>query len=361
MQIKNLTTADYEEWDKFCAESNDAWFWHTSLWIRYTQIYAPHYIPDLKPQGKSFFVTEGERIVAVCPLFVEIVNGRREFSYGSMPLPVPALASHLNQTEREAVLKFIFGHLAELADELSVSRAMFQFSVLAPSFQKSNLAPFNYLLKFGFLDTSIHTQIVDLRADKNSLRKDFRHGHDAAVDAGAKIFKARVVDQAHLSEDIFQKYAAIHEQAGGGKVRSQGTYAFMARALRMGQAFMVAALQEDEVAGVLFFYVYKNNCYYASSGIAAKFAKQPVTHFLQWAAVQYMKSESYEYYELGWQFFAPSLFHPVIEKDLAISRFKRGFGGFTVILPRGEKYYDPELFQKTFSNNINIYAQMLRT
>lgn len=67
LAIVPLTPDRYREWDRFCLESPDAWFWHTSQWLEYTL----HYRPDLQPRSESFLCLAEDSPVAVCPLIIE--------------------------------------------------------------------------------------------------------------------------------------------------------------------------------------------------------------------------------------------------------------------------------------------------
>ena len=47
-------------------------------------------------------------------------------------------------------------------------------------------------------------------------------------------------------------------------------------------------------------------------------------------------------------------------KELSISKFKRGFGGFTVPIFRGEKFYDKEYSLKIYTGRIKGYYDWMR-
>ncbi|MDP3741290.1 MAG: GNAT family N-acetyltransferase [bacterium] len=359
MEIKNLTKAELGVWDDFCEQSSDAWFWHTTIWLDYCGAYKPAHLPGLSPENKSFLVRDDGKILAVCPLFVETIAGEKQISSGNIPAYFPALAPDLSLAQREKTIKFIFEHVGKLAREFGVMRAVFQAAVLAPALANKHFTPFNYLVKLGYLDSSINTQIIDLNKDEKALRADMSHGHDAAVAAGSKLFSVQVYDKANLTRQIFDQYVAWHELAGGGQVRPRKTYDLMYQAAEAGSGFLVGASQDQNLAGLVYFYTYKGNCYYASVGVAPEMDRLPIAHFIQWEAIKYMKSKNYRFYELGWQFFSPSLNYPEVQKEISISKFKRGFGGTTVPLVRGEKFFDNELLKKVLSQRAASYIKSL--
>jgi len=72
-----------------------------------------------------------------------------------------------------------------------------------------------------------------------------------------------------------------------------------------------------------------------------------------------MNQKKYKFYELGWQYYSPTLSNFPTEKEIDIARFKRGFGGFTVPLFRAEKYYDKKYFLKTYQDRINKFSDSI--
>jgi len=104
MKIVSLRRADWDKWNKFCMQSDDAWFWHTTWWMEY----ALQHNPELLGKSKSFFITDGSRILAICPLIVEEHAhqdvGHREFSYSGSYGVAPATSNELSEKVRRANL-----------------------------------------------------------------------------------------------------------------------------------------------------------------------------------------------------------------------------------------------------------------
>ena len=63
--------------------------------------------------------------------------------------------------------------------------------------------------------------------------------------------------------------------------------------------------------------------------------------------------------QLGWQYSKGISFEIASNKELDISKFKHGFGGFTVPLFRGEKYYSYEYFEKNMKERIQKLKEWL--
>lgn len=352
MEIVKLTKENYQDWDKFCLESGEAWFWHTSGWLEYHL----NYRPEIKPRSLSFFLKENNKLIAACPLILETINGQEEFSYGGGYGPAPIFAGGLAPKQMEKIKKNIFERIDALAKENKVKRARLRFSVLDKSGLENENQQYNYLMKYGFIDTSLNTQILDLRKPLGELRRAVRHGHDAAISRAEKILTAEIFDGKNITSEIFQNYAELHHLASGRITRPVKTFDLMLEFIKTGQAFLVSAKKQDVFIGFSYFFAYKKNVYYGSACNDPAYKDIPIAHFIQWRAIEYLKEKKYDFYEIGWQYFNRTLADNPSQKEIDISSFKRGFGGQIVPLFRGEKYYDKDYFLTVYSERLKNYA-----
>jgi hypothetical protein len=355
MRIVNLTPSAYKQWDAFCAESNDAWLWHTTPWLLYTEVYKP----DAKSESLSFFVMQDETILAICPLFLERSGSRTEFSFGGGGTPAPALAPDLNQKTREKTRKYIFAHLDALAKEKGVSKIEFRFPVLNESALSGALPEANYLPKFGFLDTSLSTQVIEVGRDIRELQKDIRHGHASDIDRARKFLTGEIITGETVTVELFDAYRKMHALAAGRVTRPARTFEIQYDLLKSGNAFLAGAKQDGEYVGFSYILMYKQGAYYASACNDPRVADLPIAHLLQWNSIEYLHSIGMRWYEIGWQRCMPSLSGIWSEKEISISKFTRGFGGFAVPLVRGEKYYDSAYFREVFEARIQKSAEVI--
>jgi predicted N-acyltransferase len=355
MEIKKLTGEHYEKWDDFCESNNDSWFWHTSKWLEYTL----NYRPEAGSQSKSFFVLKDNRIIAICPLIIEKNKDKNEFSFGGDYTPSPVFSDELNIRERERVMKSVFREIDRLAFENKVERIRLRIAAFN-NHQGYNQNKYNYLMKFGYLDNSINTQIIDLSKEIKVLRSNIRHGHDADIDRASKILKSEIFDNNNISEEIFNLYSNLHHTAAGRITRPEKTFKMMYEWIKNNLAFLVGAKKNDKFIGFSYFFVYKKNVYYGSACNEPCESSIPIAHFIQWEAIKYMKERGYKWYELGWQPYSDTLSDFPSEKEIQISRFKRGFGGFTIPLFRGEKFFNKDYFLDTYKERIDKYAGGLK-
>jgi len=351
MEIIKLTKDKYKEWDEFCLASDDAWFWHTTGWLEYNL----NYRTDLNPQSFSFFGIDNGQIIAACSLILEDYDGRKEFSFGAIPNMVPVFANNLLDTTKKKAMKAVFKEIDRLAKEHNVKKASFRFPVLNKSYLEGNMPQNNYLVQFGYLDTSINTQVNVLKEKTKKLS----YQADRNIKKSLKILKIEIFDRNNINREIFNKYTELHHKAAERITRPSFTFNIMYDWIKEGDAFLVGAMKGDEYFGFSYFYLYKNNVYYGSGCNDPEFIESPVAHLIHYKAMGWMKKNRYKFYEIGWQNDFSSLSNCPTLKDVNISRFKHDFGGYTVPLFMGEKYYDKNYFLKVYQERINKYADLI--
>lgn len=362
-EIVRLTPDKYKEWDYFCLESDDAWFWHTTDWIEFIV----NREEELKTQNLSFLVYQAGRLKAVAPLAIETHQSAegevKEFSFERWSIPSPAFANNLSRvvhdrTERDMLEDFVFKEIDRLAARHKVVRGRLDQTPLAPLFLNHSIA-FDYLMKFGYNNISLHTQLIDLQKPLEELQNDLRRNHRRNIKKGGN-FKVVFYTAKDSTPAIFNAYKEMHHKAAGRKTRSDATFALMYDWLKRGLAFLAAAMLEGQPIGFEYYNIYKNNVYANSAANDPDFSHLPIRHALEWEAIAWMRRHGFSYYEIGLQQYGNQLYDFPNKKQLDISHFKKGFGGFTVPWFRGEKYYDEKFFLKTNKQRIENYAAGLK-
>jgi len=300
-------------------------------------------------------VTEDKEIIAICPLILENINGVYEFSYGGYYNPTPVFKNILSKKHKEKLIKFVFNEIDSLAKENKVKRARFRFPTLDKSFIERKEIKHNFLLKFGYIDNSYNTQVIDLRKSIEDLRREVRHGHDSDIDRANKILTGIIFDKKNITEEIFWQYVTLHHKAAGRETRPKKTFGLMFKMIKENNAFLVGAKKRDNFIGFAHFLLYKDNVYYSSGCNDPEYGNFPVAHFIQWKAIEWMNGKGYKFYEIGWRNTSPTLWDFPDQKQIAIGRFKRGFGGFMAPLFMGEKYFDKDYFRQIYKERINKF------
>jgi hypothetical protein len=353
-EIIPLTEDLYDDWDAFVFQSDDAWFWHHSLWMKYSLAYRP----ARQSRNLSFFVKDNSGYLAICPLFLEISPdlGVKEFTYGDRSTPRPALLNSLKSQRRFQIEKFIHSHLDELAKEHEVKRTVMRDIVLRRAFLDKHPPQCNPLLKYDFLDCSYITNVIDLRHDPHHLLKDMRKGHRYDIRRGLKKYKFKAYFKENVTEDIFEKYRMMHFKAAGRATRPKVTFDLMREMVASGNAVLFSAEDEGEIRMFEFTVFYNKCAYYASEADDPEYITDiPVGHMLQWQSMNWLKQQGCEFYETGYQYYGPQLHFIPTAKDISISLFKRIFGGRIVPYFRGEKYYDADFCRKILLDRVESF------
>jgi hypothetical protein len=353
MRIIQLKEDCFKSWDKFCLDSDDAWFWHTTKWSKYCAAYKES---AFKTIDRSFYVTDDSGILAVCPLFLEERQGpdgtpcTEIAAAGSSGLMiVPALCNGLTDDRRERILKAAFDYIDSIAREYGITRATFR---MTPLTGRTN--DFNWLLKYGCLDGSVNTQVIDLSIAPEQLWGALRKGHKYDVHRGEKFYDVHMYDATSADKKAFDEYRLLHHKAAGRMTRPLETFEMMYHWILSGNGMLCGVSKNGRYAGFSYIILYKDGAYYGSASDDPEFETNiPISHVIQWKVIQWLKERDYKKYEIGQQQFGAQIHDIPTSKELSISFFKRGFGGKTVPSYRGIKYYDKDLMEAELKNNLN--------
>lgn len=359
MEIVPFVPENRSEWNKFCASSADAWFWHTAEWIDYCVEYGKK---RYNTKNISFLIRDDSGIVGICPLLSEEIKDmfgvpRIEFSAAGMGGAgiAPALRDDLAEDRRGKVLNKIFENIDLLADKYKAARSAIRMTSLA-----SKNIGFNWLLKYGYFDISLNTQIIDLNPDVDVLRSAVRKGHKYDIGRGKKCYEIRIYDAANIDKETFDQYRILHHKASGRVTRPVETFDMMYNWIRSGSGLLCEAKVDGKFAGFVYVILYKESGYYASASDDPDIKINiPASHTIQWSIIEWLKAHGCKSYEVGTQQFGPVIHDLPTAKDMGISLFKRGFGGRTMPLFRGEKFYDVSFMKNVMADRFDSFTAAL--
>ena len=352
MEIIKLEKSVNVLWDKMCLESDNAWFWHTTDWLNYCM---SHGAEKHNTINVSFMLADDSGPLAICPLLLEKRIGldgkeRLEFStagsggYGI----IPAVCNVSSEERADKIMKKIFETIDKLAAQYQVARASFRSNPLAKKRSDSNI-----LMRYGYIDNSLNTQIIDLTLPVAELWSNVRKGHKYDVNRGKKNFEVHIYDKGNADKNIFDQYCLLHHKAAGRITRPIETFEMMYQWILSGEGMLCGISKDGVFVGFSYIILYKDGAFFGSASDDPDFkADIPISHIAQWAIICWLKERGYKNYEIGFQHFGPQIFDVPTSKDLNISFFKRGFGGKTMMLFRGEKYYSKDYFLLMYKNRI---------
>jgi hypothetical protein len=283
-------------------------------------------------------VRDGDELLAVVPL----VREGDELTLSGAPCWGPAIRTDISEARALEVARMAFDHV----DGLGVTRAAFQLSPLTVGNEIVCAAA----IRAGYLDISRTSQVLDLTAGPDALRKGMSKGHRAATKKGVAQFEV----EALTSREALHRFRALHEAAAGRATRPPATYDRWAEWAQRGEGILVIT-----EGGGSFVTVFAGRAYYLAAAMDRARSHEPIGHALQWAAIEWLSEHGVTTYELGIQQFGPLLHDVPDEKARNISRFKRGFGGVTRRAPAYEKWYSAEAFRAVYDARAEAYALAL--
>ena len=346
MKLVPLDSKLSKTWDDFCLRSPDAWFWHTTEWLDYNLAYRP----ELQPRSYSFLCLQDSKLVAVVPLLLthHEQDGRswKEFSLSGNFLPSPALIDGLPQAERDDLLDFIFAAIDDMAEELGVARSRFRVDPLRPALLKPKYAPYNHLLRHGYADCSLNTQIIDLRLPRNELRAGLRRNHARSLEKARQLFQIKLHSGAALTDEKFNEYVRMHARAAGRVTRPRATFDMMRAWIQDGRGLVAEAVADDgRTAGFELYVTHKKASYGLSACNEPEYKHLPIRHLIEWEAMMWLRDHDVEFYEIGEQHFGTLPYDFPEKKNVDISHFKYGFGGATVPSFYAERFHSADHWQ----------------
>jgi hypothetical protein len=354
LEIVRANQLENGRWDDFCRKSEGAWFWHSESWRDYTLAYRP----DLESRSLAFAAVAGDEVVGINPLMIEEREGAggryRELSFGGDSCWAPAIAGV--RASRMAAWRLVLDEVDAIAAAEGAARVSLRLSPLVPGFSDQAIEMLAATTRQGYLDVSLSTQVIDLEQPAEELRRQMSKGHRADITRGLRTMTWEAVDSGNLTPDAFSEYQQMHALAAGRVTRPAVTFEMMRDWIGRGWGALLRACAGTRAVGFTYLLLFGDGAYYASAANDPDFAREPVGHVLQAAAIEWLKGRGFRRYEVGVQQFGPLPHNLASEKDVNISRFKRGFGGTLMPLLVREKFYDPAMAKDVLAARVAAYA-----
>ena len=340
MEILKYENIGNEGWDIYCNSISTATFNHTSDRIRYDLEYSPYIKENL-----SFIVIEDKIPTAVVILYIEEIAKIFQISFNNSHSVIPAINTDITYRKQEKLLKFIFESVDKIVIEYKCRKVLLRFDPLSNPEAKHKIFNFNYLLMFNFIDNSILSRLIDLRESESILLGNMRKGHKSAIKQGMKNFSFEFYNKENISSSIFDIYRVMHHKAAGRVTRPLVTFKIMNEWINHNNAILVLGKHKEDYVASILITTYKNSAYYASGAEEPDIdLPVPIGHALMWKSICFLKTIGIEFFETGWQQYGNLPYDKPSEKDLNISLYKRGFGGYAVPVFRGKKCFSIDYF-----------------
>ncbi len=332
--MDKISYSESNEWDKYVKEIGCP-FSYTRRWIDFQCEYSGNkYVTN-----ESYILCQDNMPIAVVKIIIE---KDKEYYIGWKNgfLEEPYVSPLLPYNRIEKIQKAILHDIDTIASEYGCSYVLLKQDVLCNPRMEYFHLNYNWLIKDGYIDYSSNSQLIDLKMDIECIRAQFRKGTKSELKKG-NCLQIEILDYSSVKEDDIIECRSIYEYDAGGKTRASELLYLYYDMIRDGMAILgFASLNGIRIATIICSYYNERGYYllYAEKTDCADNTSPGYT--LQYEMIQKLKELGVEYYEMGEQVFGPSLYGSPEKKEIDISLFKRGFGGYTLPMFRGRKSLD---------------------
>lgn len=331
-----ITYKDLKEWNSNIEKLEGCPYTYSALWHEFQKEYSkPFFVED-----ESFLMMQDNVPIAVAKVFIEEDdNGNRHIGWDQGFLEVPYVNCALPINKQKKVQKEIMHKVDEIAMRYGCKKAMYKFDVLLNPNFKNYAYNFNWLMQFGYLDYTSISRIIYLGKNENELKKDFRKGTKSEVKKGETL-NIIIKDYRNVSKKDIIDCREIYEYDAGGVTRTSELleYYYLLISRNMG-LIGFAELDGKKVATMISVF-YHGTAYYLLYAEKTDQANHTSPGYsLQVSMIKSLKSRNILYYDMGEQVFGKTHYNNPDFKEINISLYKRGFGGYMVPMFRGVKEY----------------------
>ncbi|MDD5544360.1 MAG: hypothetical protein PHX83_14420 [Acidobacteriia bacterium] len=321
----NLVTAKdpcfRDFWSQLCQADALQYPVYSDLNIEYQK----EYFRDSQFIDVSFLVEDNRLPVAgVCAAVQTKPDGKRELSgYG---WPMIFLQAHTpNCGADQRISKIVKAELDRLSKEYSFDSILHRdyFPTLSPVGE--------YLLSMGAKVRPHFTQIIDLSRSEESLHQQLRRSYQSLINWGQKNLELKLFDSKCIQREHLESFRQLHISVAGRQTRSQRTWDLQFEIVSQGGAFILMGWLQGNLVTASYYIHSSKYCYYGVSASKRELFDKPLSHSSMWSAILHARALGCRFFDTGEQLFAGQVDRAPTTKELSISRFKRGFGGQTVV------------------------------
>ncbi|MGB9855717.1 MAG: hypothetical protein ACPLKS_04165 [Caldisericum exile] len=332
--FKKENLGKFNEFWEMYLDNNPVTFRYTKIFIEYLLNYSNNITDDL-----SFVYIENNEPVAIVFLPIE------ENNFKSISLSGSYTVAPLAKNKK--YMKKVFNIIDELSKINNIKLIKFYID---PQYQKFLNLEYNFLLEYGFINTSSSTCIIDLRKSQQDIWSKIRKANKSLINGIIKnsAYEIIVYDYQNPDFAVHELYRELHKKCAGKETRRKITFDLQYQMLIDDKAALFSLKFKESYIAFAYFLHFQKSCIYMSAADDPDFESLNISksHPLIWTACLYYKKRGIELLELS----QPCGFSKVSglddyldEKQINISHFKRGIGGEMVLMYRGIKYFDKNL------------------
>ena len=192
----------------------------------------------------------------------------------------------------------------------------------------STLSPLGrYLMDRGAKAIPYFAQVIDLTQSEASLRQQLRKSYKSLINWGHKNLDLQLLDHRNITPADMGRLRQLHTEAAGRETRSPKTWDLQLEMVRSQEAFLILGVLDGTLVTGAIFCQSPKYCYYGVSASKRELFDKPLGHSVLWMAVLHAKKNGCRLFETGELFYPNQGSQMPTSKELAISTFKKGFGG----------------------------------
>lgn len=363
MKVVQFNQVDRKEWNDLCDRSSQAWLMHRWEWIDIESRY-------FFPENYSFAVIQGQRLVAVQPLYlfhaglgtwIEILLHSGLHRHTGL-----ALADNLESGMKKEARSVAMAQIDQIALDVDADRIQLNSQNLAPAnlgFDRREI-PFwvsdlGYYLGLNMgpgglvpapgLATCCADQIVYLADSEEVLFSRLDESCRRAV-RKAKAANLQVCEGMDGSINDYYSLAKLSAVRTGETLAPLGYYEGVWDAMYLaGNCQILFVTHAERKVAALLLLTYKGGAHFLGGVSDPEFLSMRVNDFLHWSAILWAKRRGLKVYRLGPIF-------PELPDDwpvARVSRFKGKFGGRSVPIIQGSRFRYPEKYLEAAKAHIS--------
>lgn len=277
----------------------------------------------------SYIVRDNGRAVGMCTM--QIRKQKEQWYIGSNfgEIIPPILCKDISDKVRKRALRQCASIITQLSSELNVNTIKFRMQ----TYNKGIDYWYSLWMEYGASIFSIsHVCFTDLTLPLEQIHKAFRRRYVDYIKESLRLYKTTIVNVNDRS--AFSAYKNFHHQIAGRITRGIKTWEEQLNALASNNAFLVFIYNNNnEMVGAAYFFLSKDECYYLSGAYNRELFDKPVSHIVQYTAINYCIERGVKLYRLGERCYKGDD-DARTEKELSISYFKEGFATNIFILTK---------------------------
>ena len=177
-------------------------------------------------------------------------------------------------------------------------------------------------------ETDVITNLyVDLGMDLELIHSNIRKHYKALINKADRLWNSEVL--VYMNDEEIELFRNKHIEVAGRETRSHETWLCQQKSVNSGNGFVIKLTDRlsGQMVGESLFEISRDEGLYSVGVYDRDLYDEPVSHIVQWKAIEYMKQIGLKKYRIGQRFYSGKGMHIIepTEKELSISYFKEGF------------------------------------